>query len=341
MLRRYGAGIMLIWVVFSGGPARAGDPNLAEGLFREGKSLMQAGDYAAACPKLAESFQQEPATGTLLALAVCQEASGHLASAWTSYQGVVARASQEGRADRATAARERMAALEPRLSTLTVHVPPEIAARPGLVLTRDGAPLPPAAWGVALPIDAGTHALAAMVDGNPAWQATVTVGGDADRKSVRVTALDVRAAETQATAAAAFSTVEKRRSQDEPPHASSPRGWMRATGIAAASVGVAALGVGTWLGLHARSLNQELLADPQCDKVTHDCDDRGLDLNQRALKYGNAATLAFIAGGALVASGIVLIFIGRSRDGAAPSVSLALPPPTAGRGTGLGLVGTF
>jgi hypothetical protein len=61
-----------------------------------------------------------------------------------------------------------MAALEPRLSTLTVEVPPEIAARPGLALTRDGAPLPPAAWGVALPIDAGTHALAALVDGHPA-----------------------------------------------------------------------------------------------------------------------------------------------------------------------------
>ena len=339
-LRRYGEGtILLVWVLMSASTASAaGDPTLAEGLFREGKTLMQAGDYAAACPKLAESFRQDPATGTLLALAVCQEADGHLASAWTSYQGVVARASQEGRADRVTAARDRMAALEPRLSTLTVEVPPEIAARPGLALTRDGAPLPPAAWGVALPIDAGTHALAALVDGHPAWDATVTVGGNADRKSVRVTALDVRIALTEVGGTARPGTTLERRPEDELPRASR-RPWMLPAGIAAASAGVAALGIGTALAIHAQSLNKQSLANNPCDPTG--CDDAAVDLNGRAMKYGDAATLLFASGGALVASGLVLILIDRSRAGAAPSVSLALPPPIAGRGTGLGLMGTF
>jgi hypothetical protein len=337
MLRRYGCGTMLVWLVFSAGTARAGDPTLAEGLFREGKALMQAHDYAAACPKLAESFRQDPATGTLLALAVCHEASGHLASAWTSYQGVVARASQEGRVDRATAARERMAAIEPRLSTLTVDVPPEIAARPGLVLTRDGALLPPAAWGVAVPIDAGTHALVALVDAHPVWQEAVTVGAEADRKSVRVTALDVRAPETELTGTVRASTTPELRLEGEPARSSS-RPRMFTTGVVVASVGVAALAAGTVLALHAQSVNAQAFENGHCDSIG--CDRFGLDRNASAMKYRNAGAIALAGGGALVATGVVLMLVGRSRDGATSSVSVSLSPPT-GRGTGVGLMGTF
>ena len=92
--------------------AAAGDTTLAEGLFREGKALMQAKDYAQACPKLAESLRQDAATGTQLALALCQEKQGLLASAWTNFSSVASNARREGRPDREKVARERAAALE-------------------------------------------------------------------------------------------------------------------------------------------------------------------------------------------------------------------------------------
>jgi hypothetical protein len=50
--------------------------SFAEGLFTEGKALMQAGDYEAACPKLSESDRLEPALGTKLNLASCEAGRG-------------------------------------------------------------------------------------------------------------------------------------------------------------------------------------------------------------------------------------------------------------------------
>ncbi|NOU28880.1 MAG: hypothetical protein HOO96_13330, partial [Polyangiaceae bacterium] len=48
----------------------------AETLFREGRKALEAGDYAVACAKFAESQRIEPAPGTLLNLAGCEERSG-------------------------------------------------------------------------------------------------------------------------------------------------------------------------------------------------------------------------------------------------------------------------
>lgn len=54
---------------------------VAESLFREGRDAVKKGDYAVACPKFAESQRLDPANGTLLNLALCEEGWGRLADA--------------------------------------------------------------------------------------------------------------------------------------------------------------------------------------------------------------------------------------------------------------------
>jgi hypothetical protein len=59
--------------------ARDRDPVAAEALFRAGRDALKRGAWAAACSKLAESQTLDPAAGTALNLAVCQEKLGNVA----------------------------------------------------------------------------------------------------------------------------------------------------------------------------------------------------------------------------------------------------------------------
>ena len=63
----------------------AADKATAQALYDEGKRLMDAGQYAQACPKFAESARLDPSSGVELALGLCYEGQGKIASAWGAY----------------------------------------------------------------------------------------------------------------------------------------------------------------------------------------------------------------------------------------------------------------
>src|ERR1700730_12060632 len=100
------------------GASKSPDSVRAQALSEEGRRLMAAGDYASACPKLSESAALDPGSGTALSLASCYEKSNKLASAWETLQ----RSAAAGRSDRVAAAKKKAAALEPRLSRMTIAV---------------------------------------------------------------------------------------------------------------------------------------------------------------------------------------------------------------------------
>ncbi len=276
--------------------AQSADTATAEELFEQGKQLLRAGNAAAACPKLAESLRIDPSTGTLLALAMCHEADGKLASAWAGFVSVQARARQEGRSDREQAALERAKALKPRLSTLEVRVPKDVAATQGLVVRRDGTVLGHGAWNVVVPIDGGEHTVEVSAPGKASWQGKVQVKPEADAAVVTVPAL--AAAPAAAPARASSKPAGK-------------WGTLEWAGIGIAGAGVAGLGVGGYF--LSSALGKK--ADSSKDCEGNLCGAQGSSDRRSAVEHGNTATIFAIAGGVLAAGGATLFVIGRVRAG--------------------------
>jgi tetratricopeptide (TPR) repeat protein len=128
---------------------------LAEMLFFTARGMMEAGRYPEACAKLTESYRLDPAAGTLLNLAVCDQKQGKIASAWGEFRQSIAEARKANRPDREQLATDALAAVEPELPFLTITVPDAVRKVPGLVISRNGVPLNAAAWNTELPVDPG------------------------------------------------------------------------------------------------------------------------------------------------------------------------------------------
>jgi tetratricopeptide (TPR) repeat protein len=173
---------------------------LAEALYRQARELMAQAKYAEACPKLAESYRLDPGTGTLLNLATCRELEGKLATAWLLYSDALLAAQRDRRDDREQFAREHLSELEPKLSRLTLVVPPE-ADTPDLDLTLDGARIAAASRGVPTYVDPGSHNVQAKAPGKLAWSQTIEIGATAEQRVISIPKLEAALPEQPAPAA--------------------------------------------------------------------------------------------------------------------------------------------
>jgi hypothetical protein len=160
----------------------------AEALFQEGRDLMAAGDIPGACDRFQRSNELEAKVGTLLNLGNCREQQGKLAEAWSAFSDARSLATVQGDG-RAEEAAKRAHALEPKLAWLTITVAAEGRAAE-LAITRDGAPVLAAVWDRAVPVDPGTHEIAASAPGYKPWTKSLSIALGA-RDAVAVPALEV------------------------------------------------------------------------------------------------------------------------------------------------------
>ncbi len=145
-------------------------------LFEEGRRLMADGRFEEACVKLEESQRLRSGIGTQFNLAECYEKTRRSASAWSLYLRVASETKALGQTEREQVARTRAAALEPRLSRLTIEVP---SPAPGLEIELDGARMTAGTWGVATPLDPGDHQLVARAPGYQSWSGVARVEAEA------------------------------------------------------------------------------------------------------------------------------------------------------------------
>jgi hypothetical protein len=286
-------------------PAPPRDLVTAEALFIDGKRLMQAREYATACPKLAESERLDPSGGTIFALGLCYEGAGKLATAWATFNEALAMARRDQRPDREAGALEHVHALEGRLTRVRIDVP---HPAPGLEVFRDGAPVGPALWGTPIPVDPGRYTFEARAPGKLPWKWSAVVDRPGDVFAFAVPDLANRSA-TDGPAAVVVVTPT---SQDVAPP-SSPRHAKRSfllPGIGFGVAGVAAL-VGMGFALKASS---------DWDTAQQDKTRARVNEASSAGTEADVATGFFVTAGILgAASGVLLAVILTSDDSPKPA----------------------
>jgi serine/threonine-protein kinase len=277
--------------------ARADDNSaLVEQLFADGKKLMTAGKPSEACPKFLASYNLEHRVGTLLALADCYEQNKQFASAWARFIEARTLATRNGQPERADYANKHAASLEPRRSMLTIAVGSTL---PGLVVRLDGALVEPAVYGVAVPVDGGSHAIEATATGKAPLEGSVNIAPEADQKTYTLPVLADAAVAPPASLSAAAAVPAGRA-------ASSHLTTRAITGIAIAGVGVVLAGVGTYFGVAA--LGKKSDSAPYCgaDGQKDDCFGPGVGLRSDAVSDATVSSVLLGVGAAAVASGVVL-----------------------------------
>ncbi|HEY0477109.1 MAG TPA: hypothetical protein VGD37_06275 [Kofleriaceae bacterium] len=278
----------------------------AEALFSDASRLMAEGKIAEACEAFASSNRIESRAGTLIRLGECRELNHQLASAWSAYKDALTRVRDPRKRE---VARAKVAALEPRLSYLTVLVSDE-ARVDGLALSRNGYPLDPGLWNRAVPTDGGAYVIGGRAPGHEGWNTTVTVPPEGGKISVEVP----RFKEIARLIAAAEPPPPRGPSAlpviAAPPAAPVPEGSpgrftaRRKLALGAAGAGIVALGVGVVLGVQSNARRDEAFAlcpDPampcagaaRADALASASRTRALGAD---LAFGVAAAAAITAG---------------------------------------------
>ncbi len=305
------------------------NPALAQALYDDARRLVDAGDYAAACPKFKASFELEPGGGTLLNLADCYEKQGKTALSWSTFKEALASAERDGRNERVAYANHHIQKLEARLAWLTVSIP-AAAREPGVTVSVDGVPLSEAAWGVAVPVDPGEHSIRAEAPGKLPFERKLELGNEGGvREVVEIPVLD-EAAVPKAAVDVDASTL--------PPPPAESGSTERTVGWIVSGVGIAGLVIGSYFGLRAFSRWDErnALCEGGCTKAAQTAGQEAED----------AATLSTIS----VGTGVIALGVGAylllSAGGDAGSevdarTALQLSVHTARGGAGLSMGSTW
>jgi hypothetical protein len=283
-------------------PAALADPTseervAARTLFEEGRALMKKQQFAQACPKLEESQRLDPGIGTLFNVADCYEGLGRVASAWTTFLDVAEASQRLGESDRARVAKGRADALAPRLPRVRITV----NAHPGVKVTLDHKPFAAQLVDTPVPIDPGDHVVTADAAGKKHWENRF--------RAVPLTSgtvvVPVLEDEALPPPPATVSVAPAPLPPPPPPPAAPPPAsrWQVPVAITATGLGVVGLGLGTAFGFAAMS--DWSSAKPDC--VNGRCTTSAAYSSwSSAHSAGVASTASFVAGGVLVAAGVVV-----------------------------------
>jgi hypothetical protein len=286
----------------------------ADALFDSARDAMAKGDYATACPRFAESHRLDPAPGTLLNLAQCEEKQGKLTASMAHLDEAVAALPKDDK--RLSYARERLASIKARVPTVTLSMPDGAA---GARVFFDDVELREASFGVPLPVDPGAHVFVVRAPGRADTREEIKLSEGAR------TLVTLRAGAASATAAVSPAKTDTSVS-------STPPSSRRTLAFAALGVGAAGVVAGAVTGIlymNARSTYNE-----RCD--ASGCDAQGLDAASTAKTLDVVSPVALGVGAVGIGIGTYLLFTSRPQR-----TGMTIDPQVGTQSAGLTLRGGF
>ncbi len=288
-------------------PAAKVDPKTAARAQADrGYELFEAGDYveAAQAFRLAEVIFHAPTL--VFAIARCESKGGHLLEARELFKRVIAEkiaasAPPEYRGAQESAQGE-LATVEARIARVIITV--DGAAGRNVVVDLDDVVVAASALSQPIEVDPGAHRVVVLLDGGPAEKRAVTVAEGA-RETVTIALAPPPVVVAKAVA---------------PPVAPPKPRDLLAPALISLGVGVAGLGVGAALGGVTLAKTSAIRAHCVGDVCPRDQQDAAAGARTTA----TISTVAFVVGGAFVATGVTLLVL-RSRA-QKPSIGLGIGP---------------
>lgn len=271
----------------------AQNPAAAEALFEQARAAMAAGSFDIACARFRDSDKLDPAVGTRFNLADCEERRGHVATAWSLFRGVLSELAQDD--DRRPIAEQRARTLEPRVPYLRMQPGADTPA--GVHVRIDGVELGEGSFGLALPMDPGTHELVLVPAAGGAGQRSAFSLGEGERRD-----LPIRFTSSSSPPPSSSMARAGEASADEElfPAQNSQQKWAYVAG----GVGAASLLFGAITGVV--TLNKKNTAESNCSERRHVCNQAGVDANESGRTFGTLSAVGLGVGVVGLAAGAYL-----------------------------------
>lgn len=302
----------------------AADKESARSLMQQGDDAVAAKDLAAALRayESAHAIMNVPTTG--LEVARTQAALGMLLEAQASAESVTRMAKVAGESPAFERARTDAARMVEELTRRVPSLQLEIVgpADPSRVEVRiDGNIVPPAARSAPVRVNPGKRVVLGTLAGHRDALVEVAVE-ERDRSTVRLRLDEAPAAVAPPPVAspappAAIDTV----TPDAPRSSWSAQ---RTAALVVGGVGMVGIGVGVVFGLVAQSKNDDARTPANCPTTTQ-CYPQGKALLDDAGSAATVSTIAFAAGGAALAAGVVLFVTAPTRRAGATTSVRVVP----------------
>jgi hypothetical protein len=207
---------------------------------------------------------------------------------------------------------QRLSDVESKIPTLVLEVKTASGDdATGVRVLEDGAVIAEKLGGTALELDPGEHRLTFEADGQPSVTKTFALHeGEKGRRErvILASSTPVPLAGEPAAASTQKADSEMQRSPyaDHPDEGSTGTG-QRTAGLVFLGGGVVAVGIGTAFALSSKSTYDHALSS-ECNNDANHCSPQGATDGDTAHSQATFSTIAFIAGGALLATGALLYF---------------------------------